>query len=36
MSFSVEPGWPEMKYGTRYCSLPASSLAHANCLAKRS
>ena len=29
MSSSVEPGWPLMKYGTRYCSLPASSLAQA-------
>jgi hypothetical protein len=36
MSCSVEPGCPEMKYGTRYCSLPASSLAHENCSAKRS
>ena len=23
-SSSDEPGWEEMKYGTRYCSLPAS------------
>ena len=36
MSLSVEPGWPVMKYGTRYCSLPAFSLAWQNACAKRS
>ena len=36
VSSSVEPGWPVMKYGTRYWSLPASSLAWQNAWAKRS
>ena len=36
MSSSVEPGWPVMKYGTRYCSLPAFSLDWQNACAKRS
>jgi hypothetical protein len=36
MSSSVEPGWPLMKYGMSYCSLPASRLAHANIVWNRS
>src|SRR3954469_18182513 len=35
MSFSSQPGWPEMKYGTRYCSFPASSLYFSKASLKR-
>ena len=35
MSFTSQPGWPEMKYGTRYCSLPASSEYFSNSSLKR-
>jgi hypothetical protein len=30
MSSSLVPGWAAMKYGIRYCFLPASSLYFSN------
>src|SRR6266446_215274 len=35
MSFTSQPGWPEMKYGTRYCSLPESTEYFSNSSLKR-
>ncbi len=35
MSFTSQPGCPEMKYGIRYCSLPASSEYFSNSSLKR-